>query len=190
MRRAFDPDEIIKAARGAVVEGLTDRIAHRLAGEPAWSRPNLWKPFCDARTKGYIVLDSPEWATIGGIWAAWCAAHGFAYVEAHGNTRMHDRWTFRLEPPPGKYLGPGAAVLFGKALHRLRVGCEPAKLGDRWTASPLNCWANDLDEATAHALAEAAVEIGRDPRCLSENIPWTPPDEAWSRRRAEDQPAH
>ncbi len=153
MGRRFDPDEIVRAARGGVVEGLTDRLAHRLTAEPAWARPDLWTPFAGARANGYVVLDAPAWSTIAGIWAAWCAAHGLAYVELHGTTRRHDRWTCRLEPPPGNYLGPGAAVLFGKALHRLGVGCDPARLGDRWSASPLCCRANDLDEATAHALA-------------------------------------
>jgi hypothetical protein len=92
-----------------------------------------------------------------------------------GKGRMECLWILRLEPQHAKHLGPGTAVLLGKAKHRLGVGCEPATLGDRWMVTPHNR-VHELDETTAHGLTVEAVGIGGVSRYLIEKILWAPPE--------------
>jgi hypothetical protein len=28
-------------------------------------KPDPWTPICEARRRGYVVLDDPEWTTVG-----------------------------------------------------------------------------------------------------------------------------
>src|SRR5436309_5675776 len=71
MPHQFDPADIIKAARGTVIDGLTHNVARQLTGHAPMGVPDLWTPFSEARRCGDVVLDDPEWTTTGTIWRAW-----------------------------------------------------------------------------------------------------------------------
>lgn len=163
-------EDIIRAAQGHRVVGLTDFPGETPAGRQLAGKRDFWTPFQHARDHGYIVIDlGRSGDALRDIWRTWTTLHGLPFVAAFRYPRF-STYHVELDPPRGMQWSPAVAVLAGKAIYRHGV------INDCWYVGATRVWLSDLDETTALAVVAEFAIISRDARCAIPKASWQEPD--------------
>ncbi len=176
MVTSFSADDILRAARGERVPGVTHSQGDEIPLGPGPLTPAGWRAFAEAHRHGFLVTtDTDEYGAISHIWRRWCAVHDLPEVTVSTRQVGRRAQEGRNRPAPNRVadvdltldrarrvLAPIGLLAVAEALVWAEASGE--HVGCRWLLSTDMARLTGVPVEAAQEVGAALLRIGQDVR--------------------------